>query len=298
MATSNKQLAQKLNGQKQENGHKTATVADQVAVYLNKPEVREQMAMALPKHVTADRLSRMVVTNIRNTPALLECSMSSLVACTVQASSLGLEPGLTGHCYFVPFYNSKKGCKEAQFITGYKGLIDLARRTGSITTIAAAAIYSGDRFLYRKGFDEVLEHEPNFQDRGELIGFYAYAKTNDGGRYAEVMTLQDVAKIRARSKAKDSGPWVTDFEEMGKKTVLRRLCKYLPISIEVARTIKQDEETEFSSASTVELNLGSLPVTLPDVEVAPQAPPDTPEPEGDMHLEIDFDVDGGQEGLV
>lgn len=246
MAKNNAELATKING----NGSKAPTVAHQIHDLMVK--MQPQMQAALPRHLTVERLTRIALTTIRTTPRLLECSQESLLAAVMQAAQLGLEPGLLGQCYFVPFGG------RVQFIIGYKGLIDLARRSGEIASIAAGAIYSNDKFRYRKGFDEVLEHEPNFQDRGELCGFYAYALTKDGGRFAEVMTLQDIQKIRKRSKAGDNGPWVTDFEEMGKKTVVRRLAKYLPLSIEIASNIAEDEQKEFGE-QPIEINLGEVP---------------------------------------
>lgn len=270
MAKSVETLKAKVNGSTEMAvaDSKPKTVAQQVHDALEK--MKPQIALALPKHLTPDRLARITLTTIRTTPALMECSIESLLSCTIQSAQLGLEPGLLGQAYFVPFFNSKKGVKECQFIIGYKGFLSLARRSGEIQTIAAEAIYSGDKFRYRKGFDEVLEHEPNFTDRGELIAFYAYATTKDGGRYATVMTLQDVEKIRKRSKAANNGPWVTDFEEMGKKTVIRRLCKYLPMSIEIVEVMRKDEDLEFGSmqpGDEIQLNLGSEEKTQAALDV-------------------------------
>lgn len=247
MAKNNHELATKINGNA---GSKAPNVAHQIHDLLVR--MGPQMQAALPKHLTVERLTRIALTTIRTTPRLLECSQESLLAAVMQAAQLGLEPGLLGQCYFVPFAG------RVQFIIGYKGLIDLARRSGQIISIAAGAIYSKDKFKYRKGFEELLEHEPNFQDRGELCGFYAYALTKDGGRFADVMTLQDIEKIRGRSKAANNGPWVTDFEEMGKKTVVRRLAKYLPLSIEVANKIAEDEQKELGE-QPIEINLGEVP---------------------------------------
>ena len=264
MAKTNTELTSKLNQQLTTNGKaKTPTVADSVRMAIEK--MKDQIALALPKHITPDRLCRITLTTIRTNTKLLSCSIESLLAATMQAAQLGLEPGLLGQCYFVPFGNS------VTFIIGYRGLIDLVRRSGQIVSLGASPIYSKDRFLYRKGFDEKLEHEPNFSDRGELIGFYAYATTKDGGRYADVMTLTEVNKIRSRSKAGNSGPWVTDFEEMGKKTVFRRLSKWLPLSIEQQAVIRSDEEKEYGTfdgqpVSAIELNLGSEAADSPTVE--------------------------------
>ena len=230
-------------------------VTNKIADYLKRPDIVNEIKNALPAHLTPERLARVCLTNIRTTPALMECTVPSLLAAVMQSAALGLEPGILGHCYFVPFKRNAgtkqdpQWVKDVQFIIGYKGLLALARRTGDIKSIGAAAIYSNDKFIYRKGFEETLEHEPKIGDRGSLAGFYAYGLTKDGGRYADMMSVEEVKKIMQRSKAKDFGPWVTDFEEMGRKTVLRRLCKYLPMSVEEATQIRDDEEREFGEIS-------------------------------------------------
>ena len=106
------------------------------------------MAQALPKHMDVDRLMRLAMTTIRTTPALKDADVSSLLGAVMQAAQLGLEPGLMGHCYLLPFKNSKKGITEVQFIIGYKGMIDLARRSGHIQSIYAHAVYEKDEFEY------------------------------------------------------------------------------------------------------------------------------------------------------
>ncbi len=262
MAKSNGELLNKMEAQAP--AERPRNVADEIAGYLKRDSVKEQIASALPKHMTADRLARVVLTTIRTNPTLLECTVPSLMSCTMQAAQLGLEPGLLGHCYFVPFNRKIRGSgstpdrwvKDVQFIIGYKGLLDLVRRTGDVKEIAAHAIHERDEFQVVYGYESTLKHVPAFGERGAVIGFYAYAQTSDGGRYCEVMSLDEVKAIRDRSKSKDNGPWVTDFAEMGRKTVLRRLCKYLPISIEIADHIGEDERREFKDATSIELNLG------------------------------------------
>jgi recombination protein RecT len=277
--TTSKDLATKIqtataptNGQT-----KAKTVADDLAVYLSRPEVKAQIATALPKHVTADRLARIALTTVRTNTELQKCNVSSLVGAIMQAAQLGLEPGLLGHCYLVPFNRKIKEqgkpdrwVKDVQFIIGYKGLLDLARRAGGIVTIAAELICENDIFEYRKGYEEVLSHQPNFRDRGTMIGVYAYATTKDGGRYAVVMTKLEVDKIRERSKAKDNGPWITDYEEMAKKTAIRRLTKYLPMSVELAENLEVDQQREMGfgeGIETISLNVkGPETPALPEVE--------------------------------
>lgn len=258
MAKNNQELLTKING-KNGNGKALVAPSDNIAHYLQREDVKQQLAAALPKHITADRLARIALTTIRLNPTLQECNSASLIAAIMQAAQLGLEPGLLGHCYFVPFNRkikqagqADKWVKDVQFIIGYKGLLDLARRTGAIVSIAAEVICSNDKFVYRKGFNEVLEHEPSYIDRGEVIAAYAYATTKDGGRYAVVMNKQEIEKIRRRSKAADSGPWVSDWEEMAKKTVIRRLAKFLPMSIEFASAQAEDEKREIGFGDAVQ----------------------------------------------
>ena len=261
MAKDNAELLAKMD-EKNGNG-KELSVADQFAQYLATPQMMKQLAAALPRHITPERLARTALTTIRNTPDLLKCTVPSLISCTVQAAQLGVELGMLGQAYAVPFNKNvaKKGeparwIKEAQFILGYRGMIDLARRSGQIKTIGAHPIYEKDEFRVEYGFTSVLQHIPAFGDRGKIVGFYAFAVTKDGGEYCEVMSEDQVNAVRDRSKAKDNGPWVTDWAEMGRKTVLRRLFKYLPCSIELQQHFHEDEQREFADATSIELNLG------------------------------------------
>lgn len=220
------QLANKAN-------NKPASPAATIAGYLKKmgPEIER----ALPKHMDADRLGRIALTTIRTTPKLLECNLPSLMGAVMQAAQLGLEPGLIGHCYIIPYG------KEATFIIGYKGMIDLARRSGQIQNIYAHAVYENDEFEYELGLEPKLVHKPAAGNRGKMEYVYAVAHFKDGGYQFEVMDMQEIEKRRGRSKAAKNGPWVTDFEEMAKKTVIRHMWKYLPISVEIQQQAAQDE---------------------------------------------------------
>lgn len=267
---------------------KQITVSDQIQDYLtrNQAKLRE----ALPKHVTPERMSRIALTTIRMNPKLLECSVPSLLGAIMQAATLGLEPGLLGHAYFVPFNNKKKDVsgretwvKEVTFIAGYKGLLDLARRSGEIKTIQAQAVHANDVFEYECGLSPILRHVPKLiGERGPVVGFYAYALTKDEGTYFEFMTLEDINKIRSRSKAKDYGPWVTDFNQMARKTVLRRLCNYLPLKVEIAQSIAEEAELEFADATKIEMNLGDEPKVI-EATATPKTEPKAELKNGGTH---------------
>ncbi|MEH0979265.1 recombination protein RecT [Bacillus mobilis] len=218
-----------------------ATPDKLVEGYMKKMAPR--FAEVLPKHMSMERMSRIALTTIRTNPKLLECEVPSLMGAVMQAVQLGLEPGLLGHCYLLPFKNKKQNKMEVQFIIGYKGMIDLARRSGHIQSIYAHAVYENDEFEYELGLHPQLKHKPSFGERGEFIGAYAVAHFKDGGHQMEFMPKSEIEKRRQRSAAANSSysPWASDYDEMAKKTVVRYMFKYLPISIEVQSQAQHDE---------------------------------------------------------
>jgi recombination protein RecT len=228
---------------------------------------KTQIAMALPRHITADRLIRVALTSCQKNPQLLQCDQMSLLGAIMQSAQLGLEPdGVTGLAYLVPFWNSKKKVSEVQLIPGYKGLMALARRSGDIGAIVARVVREKDDFKYEFGLQPILKHIPREDEIGEITHVYGIAYFKDGSSpQFEVMTVNEIKKVRERSKAKEWSPWVTDFEEMAKKTVIRRLLKYAPTSIEVQRAIALEEHVDAGIPQDLE---SILPVE-PIVEVKP-----------------------------
>lgn len=204
---------------------------------------KSQIAMALPRHMTPERMMRIVLTTVQRNPSLLQCSPESIFGCVVEASQLGLEPdGILGHAYLVPFHNKHTRRKECQLIPGYKGLVDLARRSGQLVSIFAHVVYEKDEFDFEYGLDLKLRHKPSSEaNPGPVIAAYAVAKLKDGGVQFDVMWRHQIDRIRARSQSSGNGPWVTDYEEMAKKTVVRRLCKLLPASVELQKAVSLDE---------------------------------------------------------
>jgi recombination protein RecT len=220
----------------------TAPRPTTIAGLLTDPKIKNQMALALPKHMTADRLARIALTEVRKNPALAKCDQASFLGAIMQCAQLGLEPGgALGHAYLLPFENRKKGITEVQFIVGYRGMIDLSRRSGQIVSLSAQVAYENDDFAYKLGLTPDIQHTPANAERGKMTHVYAVANLKGGGMQFEVMSVYDVNKIKAQSKASAFGPWVSHFEEMAKKTVIRRLFKYLPVSIEVAQLVGNDE---------------------------------------------------------
>lgn len=221
------------------------------------------LAAVLPKHVDPDRMLKIALGALRTTPKLMNCTVESLMGAVVQCSALGLEPNTPlGHAYLIPFEKRRKeGNKwvtektEVQIVFGYKGLIDLARRSGQIVSIAAHEVCQNDQFDFEYGLEERLVHKPALNNRGPVIAFYAVAKLVGGGYAFEVMSREQIEEIRDASQnykfASDKGStvWGQHFVEMGRKTVLRRLFKYLPVSIELATAAALDAKVDHDSQS-------------------------------------------------
>jgi len=186
------------------------------------------IASLVPKHLTPERLMRVAVNCVAKTPALQACTPTSLLQSVLVAAELGLEPGgALGHLYLVPMGNV---CTP---IVGYRGLIELARRSGEISSIRAVVVREKDNFAMREGIDQTIDHEPFLDgDAGALRLVYCVIKLKDGGLHVEIMTRAQIDAIRARSRAGNGGPWKTDYDEMAKKTVARRALKWQPISSE------------------------------------------------------------------
>jgi recombination protein RecT len=229
------------------------TKADEFAKLLKTYEGR--IVRTLPKHLPADKFLQTALNEIRRVPQLGECDPKTLIGGIMTAGQLGLEiGGLLGQFYLIPFRNTERGVTEATAIVGYKGLIALAYRSDRIVGVIARTVFQGDKFHLSFGTSEHLEHEPAFQSRDTL---YWYALCHIKGAQLpmfDVMDRTDVGAIRARSKAKDKGPWVSDFDAMAKKTVLRRLLKTMPISTTLSSAVMLDELAD----AGVDQNLGSV----------------------------------------
>lgn len=210
-------------------------------------KAKPQIALALPRHLNADRMLRIAMTSIQRNPALLECDPISLVGAVIQSSQLGLEPdGVLGQAYLIPFRNNRKNTREVQFQPGYRGLLLLARRSGEIGGVDARVVYERDHFKYSFGLNPVLEHVPSRdEERGNPTYVYAIVRLKDGAAQFDVMSAGEIQAHRKRySRAADESPWVTAWEEMAKKTVLKRVLKLSPASVELQRAIALDEHAE------------------------------------------------------
>lgn len=213
-----------------------------------------RIAAVMPKEMNGQRLYQMYVSTINRTPKLAECTVESVLSCFMRCTALGLEPsnvnGL-GMAYLLPYGNKnyRTGQSEATLIIGYKGMIELARRSGELKSIHAQAVYEGDEFSYWE--DETGQHFTFKADRtashddDKLTDVYVNAQLNNGGFVFEHMTREEVEVIKRRSPSANakSSPWKTDYEAMALKTVIRRSFKYLPVSAEAKTAAIEDETT-------------------------------------------------------
>ena len=189
------------------------------------------IARALPSHCNADRMHRVAITALRMNPKLQQCTPDSILGCLMISSQLGLEINTPlGHAYLIPYG------KECTFIVGYKGLLDLAYRTGNYIKFDAHAVYKEDEFDYRLGLNSDLSHKPHLGVReGKPICYYAYYTTKSGGSNFKVWSTEEIeahGKKYSPSFSRSSSPWKTSFDSMAKKTVLKDLMKLAPMSPE------------------------------------------------------------------
>jgi recombination protein RecT len=225
--------------------------------FIQQPAMMQSLQDVCTAILKPEQVAKHLFLAASRQPKLLECTLLSLCKSIATAAQLGLDcSGTLGSGYLVPYWNNKINCNEAQFIPGFRGLVDLARRSGSILDIQAHVVYGCDEWEYRLGTDPALVHRPNFNgDRGEgqIIGAYAVAWLRDARPHPEFMSRGELDAIKSASKSRDHqgnivGPWRDHFAEMCKKTVVRRIVKLLPLSVEIAERIAQAEEDEIVQA--------------------------------------------------
>lgn len=264
MSNLKNELAKKANNSVTDNKNKEPqTIKDWIKVM--EPAIKK----ALPSVITPERFSRIALTAISVNPKLAECTPQSFIGALMNAAQLGLEPNTPlGQAYLIPFDNSRKingeyvKISEVQFQIGYKGLIELAYRSGEFTNIYAKEVFENDEFEYEFGLEPVLKHKPASGDRGEVVAYYAVFKLTNGGFGFEVMSKSDVenhAKRYSKSYGNSKTPWNTNYDEMAKKTVLKKVLKYAPIKAEFAKQVVQD-----ATIATVKTDVGE------DIEVENQ----------------------------
>lgn len=231
--------------------------------WLSTDYFKEQIRIALPAHMKPDRFVRVALTALLKTPKLAECSRESVIECFLNLSQMGLEAdGRRAH--LIPYGD------KCTLIIDYKGIVELVRRSGEVTYIHADVVHENDSFEYIFGTGAFLKHKPAITNRGKPICAYSFIKLKDGSEDFDVMDVESIEKTRSRSRAARSGPWVTDWSEMAKKTIFRRHSKWLPLSPELRDKIEMDDEPlteqeQFASATVMSSSKSNL-LSSPPIE--------------------------------
>lgn len=208
---------------------------------------QDSFAQVLPSMLNPQTFVRVALAALTKTPGLAQCSRTSLISALASCAELGLMPnGALGQAYLLPF----KG--NVQLIVGYRGLIELARRSGLISSIQCFVVHEKDHFKYGVGVNgDILEHTPyDFMpgnsdgDPGKLVAAFCIARFKDGGSHITVMSRREIELVRRSSRSGDTGPWRSHYEEMAKKTVLRRASKMWPMQTEAMREMEKLAEIE------------------------------------------------------
>lgn len=207
---------------------------------------KEQFEAALPKHLSGEKFTRVAITTLRQNPKLQECSVPSLLGAFMTLAQLGLEPGVLGQAYLLPFNNKKLNTVECQLQISYKGMIELLRRTQQLKDIYAYTVRENDIFEITYGLERNLIHKPNYKDgRGKITGFYSVALLKDGTRAFEYMTLDEVIEHEQKYRLGQykNSIWDKNLEEMAQKTVTKKMLKWLPLSVEFLENINNDDKS-------------------------------------------------------
>ena len=206
------------------------------------------IAKALPSTITPERFTRMATTAVTLNPDLGKCTPASFIGAMLQAAALGLEPNTPlGQAYLIPYnrYDRSTGeqYKEAQFQIGYRGLIELAHRSGEFKSIEAHVVYENDEFEYELGLEPKLKHKPAMKNRGEITWVYAIYKLQSGGYGFEVMSVDDINEHRKKYSKARTSPWDSAWEGMAKKTVIKQALKYAPLKSEFVKAMVNEDVT-------------------------------------------------------
>lgn len=203
-------------------------------------KMQPEFQAALPPQIPVEKFIRTTLTAVQMNPELLGADRRSLLGACMKAAQDGLL--LDGREAAPVIFRTKEGPK-VQYMPMVGGILKKIRNSGELASISAHVVYDRDHFEYELGDNENIVHKPFLgEDRGRPIAVYAVAKTKDGAIYREVMSVADVDKVRQASRAKDAGPWVQWWDEMAKKTVIRRMAKRLPSSADVDQVLQSDNE--------------------------------------------------------
>jgi recombination protein RecT len=231
---------------------------------------RSKFAEVAPKWFSVERVVRLALAARSRNQALAECTADSFLLFLMRCAETGLEPIGAGGCWAVPYRNSKTGLREVQFIPDWRGLIQLGKKTEQIKHAYGEIVCQNDRISYQKGDDPRLTHEPALTGRGEMIGAYCVVVLPDNSKHIEYMDKGELDGIRKRSKAANDGPWVTDYEQMAIKTVVKRALKPFASSPEMQTAIAYDNAATGLMLPDKTPIAEPMPISVQSVEVQPK----------------------------
>ena len=181
---------------------------------------------------------------------LVQCSPASVYMALAKACELDLVAGGVLHrASLVPMWDKKSKGYNAELWIEYTGLMDLVKRSGEVAHFKAEVVYENDEFEHSFDLErgEVLKHKKCHDNPGGLLLAYAVCFFKDGQRQVEVMRKDQINKIRKSSRSPESGPWAQHTEEMWRKTVIRRICKYLPLTPKTTAVLQHDIQSDFGN---------------------------------------------------
>jgi recombination protein RecT len=224
----------------------TVQSKNKIIEYLENPKFKEQLKTVLPKYLTPERMVRIALTELRSIPKLMECHPLSFIGAIIRCAQMGLEPSSElGHVYLIPFFNGKTKQQECKIMIGYKGMLYLASKAH--IHMETGVISANDKFECEKGLEPKLKHIPHLGPKSDMVGVYALARFQDPSIQPifEFMNKHEIDDIMVRAvQGKSSTPWQTDYEAMARKTIIRRLFKYLPMSEEIEYAVATDEQAD------------------------------------------------------
>ena len=234
-------------------------------------KLKPRIEVSLPKNsrMDANRLLAMVSAEMRRCPKILDCTKESIQAAVSLSARLMLEPDpALGYFYLIPYKTN------LQVIIGYKGLLELAMRSPTLKSIYAQEVFENDEFSVLLGTEKTIHHRPAMKDRGDLIAVYAVAEYTTGAKEIEFMSKQEVDAIRKRSKSSGDGPWSNDYASMARKTVLRRMTKYIPRAIDAHVAIAADETCERNDPLNdyIDMETDVIDTQTGEITIDPPAP--------------------------
>jgi len=259
-----------------------------------KQDLQDALPSTIARTMTPDHIIKTCCLLLAKTPRLLQCTQKSILQSVMAATQLGLTVGGSlGEAYLVPYFSKEDKSDIAQLIIGYRGYIALARRTDEIESVNAQCVFENDTFEIDLGANEPPKHLPFLGERGALIAAYCVAWFKGGGLTTDLMTKIEIDKIRERSRAKKFGPWVTDYNEMARKTVVRRAAKYWPMSTEMAKAMELEDSAE-AGDSHVTVETATQPLVpqtqqlLEDMELDEEPVTIDVEPKKNVNEEVAF----------